>query len=99
MSAEPDLFAYPHTAGYRLTDTSYAAAQAIDAPTLRSKVLDVLARVGPLTADQCSVALSIDKLSIRPRLTELKALGKVIDSGQRRPNSSGKRAIVWRLAA
>lgn len=97
--AGPDLFTYPHTPGYRRTDTSFAAAQAIDAKTLRSKVLDVLAKVGPLTADQCAEQIGVSILSTRPRLTELKALGKVVDTGVRRPNASGRAAAVWRLAA
>jgi len=35
-------------------------------------------------------------LSIRPRLTELLALGKIADTGETRTNASGKKATVWR---
>lgn len=97
-----DLFSYaatyPRAPGFRHTDTSYDAAQAIapSAATLRAKVLRLLAD-GPLTADECADRLRIDRLSIRPRLTELKLAGSVIDSGERRLNASYKRAIVWRL--
>lgn len=34
-----------------------------------------------------------------PRCSELAALGRVEDSGLRRANSSGKKAVVWQLRA
>jgi hypothetical protein len=37
----------------------------------------------------------MDRWSIQPRTTELKRKGLIRDSGQRRPNSTGKQAIVW----
>jgi predicted HTH transcriptional regulator len=60
-----------------------------------SSISQALDRFGPMTADQCANLLRIDKLSIRPRFSELAAQGKIIDTGERRPNQSGKRAIVW----
>lgn len=39
--------------------------------------------------------LGLSILSVRPRITELARDGKVRDSGDRRHNASGKRAIVW----
>ena len=33
----------------------------------------------------------------RPRVTELRALGEVVNSGMRRENASGRSAIVWRV--
>lgn len=90
---------YPIDAGFKRTDTSREAAQRIDAGTLRAKVLDAIRAHGPLTADEAAERLRLDKLSIRPRLSELRAHGKVADTGERRSNASGRRAIVWRLAA
>lgn len=89
---------YPHSAGFKATDTSRAAAETINAACLRAKVLDTLRQHGPLTADEAADRLRIDRLSIRPRLSELKATGRVRDTGERRLNASKKRAIVWRLA-
>jgi predicted transcriptional regulator len=89
---------YPVAPGWKRTDTSREAAETTNAATLRAKVLRVLAN-GPLTADECAAAMRCPILSIRPRLSELRELGKVEDSGERRFNSSGKRAIVWRLVA
>ena len=93
-----DLFTYPQTAGYKRIGTSSDAAHSIDARTLRGKVLEELSRA-PGTADELALRLHIDKLSIRPRCSELAALGKVEDSGVRRLNASGKKAVVWRLRA
>lgn len=101
---QPDLFrygenTYPFSAGYRDTDTSEAAAQSVDAKTLRAKVLDTISRHGPLTADETAGKIGCNILSIRPRLTELKRLGKITDTGERRENLSGRKAAVYRLAA
>ena len=97
---KPDLFSYPHQPGHKRSDTSKAAADDIapSAGTLRAKVLAVLHfRPGGMTADDCADLLGIDKLSIRPRMSELRELGQVRDSGRRSPNASGKKAIVWVL--
>lgn len=97
-----DLFsyhpAYPVSAGFKGTDTSRAAAETINASVLRGKVLDAYRRFGPMTADQCAEALRIDRLSIRPRCSELKRLGKLRDTGNRAPNDSGKSAVVLQAA-
>lgn len=90
---------YPRTPGFKSRDTSKAAADAMrpSQPRLRQLVLDTLAVAGPLTADEVADHLRIDRLSIRPRLSELAALGKVQDTGERRKNKSGKSAVVWSL--
>lgn len=90
---------YPIEAGFKRTDTSRQAAEKIDAATLRGKVLAIIQRHGPLTADEAAARLGMDKLSIRPRCTELRELGRLEDSGLRRLNSSGRKAIVWQLPA
>lgn len=92
-----DLFTYPTHPGAQNRETSGAAADAIapDAATLRARALAVLERSNGLTADEVAGRLGMSILSIRPRVTELTRLGKVRDSGVRRPNASGKSAIVW----
>jgi predicted ArsR family transcriptional regulator len=90
--------AYPASPGWKSRDTArQAAAQAEpSAPRLRQLCLDQLRLCGPLTADDCAENLKIDKLSIRPRFSELVATGKIEDTGQRGQNSSGRSAIIWR---
>ena len=51
-----------------------------------------------MTSDECARELGIDRLAIRPRFTELSQSGSIQDSGQRRKNSNGKSAIVWKLS-
>ena len=46
-------------------------------------------------ADELAARLDMDRWSIQPRTSELKRKGLIRDSGQRRPNSTGKLAIVW----
>lgn len=92
-----DLFSYPHAPGAQKRETSQeAAASAVDAaPQLRAKALAVLEHSNGLTADEVAGRLGLSILSIRPRVTELSRLGKVRDTGNRRLNVSGRRAIVW----
>jgi predicted ArsR family transcriptional regulator len=64
---------------------------------LQSKCLKAL-EAGPRSADQVASMINESILSIRPRMTELVAAGKIVDSGDRRKNASGRNAKVWRLA-
>lgn len=97
-----DLFdyrsSYPETAGYKAEGTSQAAAATVDAKTLQRQVLKTLSDAGPLTADQCAAKMGLSILSVRPRLSELKRLGKIVDTGIRHPNASGRSAAVFRLS-
>lgn len=94
-----DLFTYadryPQVPGWKSRETSRQAAERIDASTLRAKVLECIKAHGPCTADEAAAHLRIDRLSVRPRCSELARLGKLHDSGERRLNASGKRAIAW----
>ena len=92
---------YPDHPGWKSRDTARAAADEVapKAPLLRERCLEALREAGNLTADECASRLGIDKLSIRPRFSELAATGSIIDTKQRRLNASNKRAIVWCAAA
>jgi predicted ArsR family transcriptional regulator len=97
-----DLFAhaaYPGSPGFKSRSTARSAAEAMQprAPRLRQLCLDQLQLYGPMTADEAAANLRIDKLSIRPRFSELSTMGKIEDTGHRRKNGSGKQAIVWGL--
>ena len=90
---------YPLEPGHRNVETSVAAADAL-APQLgrlqrmaETTIRDAGAH--GLTADELAARLDMDRWSIQPRTSELKRKGLVRDSGQRRPNSTGKLAIVW----
>jgi hypothetical protein len=95
-----ETLTYPLLPGFANRATSEDAADSI-APrteTLRNKVCQLLL-ARPMTADECAEWLGEDKLSIRPRLTELVGLESITDSGKRRRNCSGKKAIVWEVSA
>lgn len=91
---------YPDRPGHNSVDTSIEAADDIapDLGRLQHLVETAIRSAGArgLTADELAAQLRIDRLSIRPRASELRRKGIIRDSGQRRRNDvSGKRAIVW----
>lgn len=88
----------PPELGYQHTDTSHDATPSPSkAATLRALVFEALKTMA-MTADETARFLNRDRLSIRPRLTELKNAAKIIDTGERRRNESGKLAAVFRAA-
>ena len=99
---QPDLFAqpYPSTPGTYNQPTSIQAAASMQpkASRLRGLCLDALIDYGNMTPDETAAFLGLDKLSIRPRFSELKTMGEIVDTGERRANNSGKKAIVWTIS-
>jgi len=90
---------YPDTPGHRSVKTSIAAAEAL-APRLgrlQRMALAAYREVYPcgLTADELAHRLEMDRYSIQPRTSELRRKALIRDSGMRRPNATGKQAIVW----
>lgn len=93
------MSAYPNAAGHRGVDTSIAAANDL-APKLgplQRRAETAIREAGwlGLTADELAARLELDRWSGQPRTSELKCKGLIRDSGQRRPNATGKLAIVW----
>lgn len=81
------------------SDTSRAAAVAIQphvAP-MQKRVLDFLEERGIVggTQEEIHFATGMRISSICGRVSELRELGKVCDSGERRANVSGVGAVVW----
>lgn len=96
-------YQYPNEPGFKNKDKdgpSRKAASEIkeQAPTLRELCLSTLGK-HPMTADEVATTINRSILSVRPRVAELAALGKIEDTGTRRTNSSGKLATVWRASA
>lgn len=97
----PLFNAYPLTPGYQVTDTSKSAAETVKpkAAWVRARVIDCLTRQGPMTTVQIAKAISMAYETVQPRLSESRALGQVIDTGQRGPSRDpSKTAIVWAVA-
>ena len=90
---------YPDAPGHRHVATSVAAADAL-APRLgrlQRMAQTAIRDAGSegLTADELAARLGMDRWSIQPRTSELRRKEMIRDSGQRRPNATGKMAIVW----
>lgn len=101
MRAQTDLFGgvYPDAPGYRRTDTSRAAAEAI-APKLSKMQSDVLRvlQVRPMTSMEIAHALRLSFHSVQPRTSELVAKGLIEDSGGRGISRDPRKlAVIWRL--
>jgi hypothetical protein len=96
---QPTTSRYPGAPGYKAPGASAEAAQRIagTASRLRGQVLEEL-RQWPAgrNADELAVGLRRSPLSVRPRLSELHAAGKIVATGERRRNESGMSASVWR---
>lgn len=89
------LLSYPSSARWKRAGTSQESAEKINprVPTIRERVLAAL-RVTPGTPDEISDWLGESILTVRPRCSELLRLGKVKETGERRPNRSGHSANV-----
>lgn len=101
MPQHPDLFVntYPNHPGFRDTDTSRAAAEAVKpkASYVQARVIEAL-KVRPMTSFEIAAHLRFPYERTQPRLSELSAKGLVQDSGARGiSRDPTKTAIVWRL--
>lgn len=96
-----DLDRYPYRPAARATETSRAAAAAMDsrAPSIRDRILDLMAGGETFTPDEAAARLELSILSTRPRITELARLGKIVETGAKRTNAvSGLQAQVYKIA-
>ena len=92
---------YPYKAGHRNVDTSIKEAEKINKHLKRSSkiVLVELAKVYPkgLTGSEIAKNANRSLLSIRPRTTELKIQGLIIDTDKRRKNEYDNTEIIYKL--
>lgn len=90
---------YPTGPGHRGVETSIAAAREIDLSVgrLQRIALSEIRTAGArgLTTNELAARVRINRDSIQPRTSELRERGLIRDSGARRLNANGKRAIVW----
>lgn len=91
---------YPHAPGAKGPDgTSQEAAEAIrpSVKRLRHIALRTLGELGAATVLETVAVAEVPRESLQPRFSELRALGLVEATGERRRNPSGKNAAVLRL--
>lgn len=82
------------------SETSRAAAEAI-APKIgpmHEQIIEHLACIGGATDEEMQRHIRMSPNTQRPRRRELQLMGRIVDSGLRRPTSSGRDAVVWTLA-
>jgi hypothetical protein len=89
---------YPNVPGFKRPGTSEQAAREVEseASHLRAACYRCLLEQ-PSTADEVAAKLGRSVLAIRPRISELVAKFRVIETPQRRKNVSGKWAAVWKV--
>ena len=90
---------YPQVPGWKGTDTSLDAARHVagDLSHRQTEVYESLLHVGPATMHELAKRLARSTYAIAPRLSELRDMGWIEDSKERRINSSSlRKAIVWR---
>jgi len=93
---------YPDVPGAKGPDgTSQDAAAKMErcASHLRRLAMRCLAELGEATVLEAVAVAQVTRESLQPRFSELRAMGMVEPTGQRRRNPSGKGAAVLRLTA
>ena len=97
-----ETLTYPDAPGFKVSGPSEQAAEAIAGAAIKMREI-VLAQFAlhpsGATADEIAKDLNLSVLSVRPRVSELKRAGKIVQTGARRKNESGMTATVWRIAA
>lgn len=80
-----------------MMDTSVEARPAKSAAaTLRDKAFDVIASCpNGATTHEVAAVLRLTVAAVQPRISELKADHRIVDTGLRRTNESGKKAAVF----
>jgi len=83
-------------------DTSVQAAASVGKEVRaleRGVVLDIIRRAGTfgLTLDELAGEMKKFPNAVSGRVTELRAMGKIFDTGRRRPTASGRSARVYRV--
>ena len=88
---------YPHDVpGYKGPSTSREAAEkvSVDLGERQTRVLRAIRKIGPSTTDELSIHFDVAPNQISGRLTELKKMGYIKDTGERRRTRTGFNAKV-----
>tara|TARA_R110002020_G_scaffold444192_1_gene655562 strand:- start:426 stop:827 length:402 start_codon:yes stop_codon:yes gene_type:complete len=101
ITRSKDKDKYPYKAGHRGIRTSIVSAEDTDKriSRLHKQVLIELAKVFPkgLTGSEIADKTERNLLTIRPRTTELKHQGLIVDTEKDRKNENGKPEIIYKL--
>lgn len=95
-----DLLSYPtERPGFKEHGTSKEAAEKIagTSEAARGKILSLLWKMPPMTADEIAAEMGWTVLYTRPRVSELFKMNAIKKAG-RRKNDSGLNAWTWTIA-
>ena len=100
MQNEFDFDKYPHKAGHRGHRNSIISANETNKKLSRLKkqiLIELYKNPKGLIGSELSDILKVSILTIRPRTTELKAQGLILDSEKSKKNDNGKPEIIYKL--
>src|SRR3954471_16393262 len=93
---------YPHIPGSKCTEGSSVEAAQMMLPlarNMRERIYSTIeAAPNPPTADEIADRMGLSPFSVRPRCSELNALGRIAPAEGRGRNTSGATATRWRVA-
>ena len=92
---------YPHTPGFKGKIETGREGSRTFAPKLglrQREALDGLEEIGPATADDVAALTGRHWYVVRPRFSELREKGLIVDTGQRRETEFGGKTWVARVA-
>jgi hypothetical protein len=85
----------------RVPDTSIAAFESLD-PEIKARqerqVFEFIKSNNGATGYEVVLGLRLLPQSASPAITKLRKSGHLVDTGERRPTSTGRNAIVWGVA-
>jgi len=94
-----DIRDYPNHPGARRAGPSEDAADSMveAAKVQRAKCYAAIfeAKESGCSGDQAAERIGMDNWKVRPRISELRRDGAILDSGRRVMNASGRKATVW----
>ena len=103
MQDEFDFDKYQNVAGHRGVRTSVQAADEINPYISRIKKMIAIELEsvfpGGLTGTEIAERIKKNILTIRPRTTEMKLLGIIVDTEKTKINDAGKPEIIYKLRA
>ena len=79
------------------SDTSFAAAASMETAAKRYKaiVYRTLLHFGPMTSEEIASRCELDPPQVWRGISDLRGDKMIPDTGERKKNSSGRRAAVW----
>ncbi len=80
-------------------ETSHEAAASIAVSPLRKVILSALRKSGGATTLELVALTGVPHVTISPQLRPMARRKMVIDTGEKRVGETGRRSIVWKVAA